>query len=222
MVSLAVEFSYRRATLADIEFIVAAIIEAERSGGGFTAYERMFDILPDELPATLRTLLEEDMPGSELCCDNFLLAIDGTDPVGCLATWIEAEGASPSHIIRANMLAYVLGAERWSLARQRLAVIHEIDIPRESGTMQIEAVYVRPSYRGRRIVAGLVNEAIARCRIDHPGVRKAQILSVVENETSSKAFLNAGFSIVKQTRATNPAVSSLFPGTGRVLWEKVL
>jgi hypothetical protein len=214
------ELAHRRAGIADLEFVTTAIIEAERSWTDRTIYERIFGITADELPDMLKSLLSEEIPGSELCCDSFVLAVDGDRPVGCIATWIEADGTLPSSLVRTNLISYAIGAERWKQAQPRLALLHEIDIKREPGSMQIEAVYTAPSHRGRGITSSNIDYAIDSCRGEHPNVAKAQILAVAGNDASAKAFSKSGFVITKQTHSDNPEIRELFPGPGRVLWEK--
>jgi len=224
------ELSYRRATASHLEFITTAILEAERSGTTHTVYERLFELTADELVSTVKSMLGEEIPGSELGCESFLLALTEPEgvPAGCIATWIEAEGGPASNLVRANLLLHTLGAERWAAARPRLELLREIDIPREPGALQIEAVYVAEAHRGKRLTRDLIERALAETRAAKPEVRKAQILSVPENESSFKAFSRAGFTVTRRTRSDNPALRALFPGgtsttsAGRLLWERDL
>lgn len=212
------DLSYRRATIADIAFVTEAIAEAERSGAPASVYERVFGLDRAGLAALLEAMLREEIAGSELCCDSFLLALDDGLPVGCIATWIEAAEGMSSNLMRAHLLVHALGAERWAAARPRLASLAAIDIPREPGALQIEAVYTAPAHRGRRVTPSLIARALA----EPGGASKAQILSVLGNESSARAFTHAGFSIARQTRSEDPALREIFPGTGRILWERPL
>jgi GNAT superfamily N-acetyltransferase len=214
--------SYRGAGLEDIDFVATAIIQAERSYTDRTIYERVFGIPGAELVGFVKDMLSEDIPGSELCCSSWVLAMAGGTTVGGIATWIEASGNLPSNLIHANLLAHALGQERWKQAQRDLAVLSEIDIKREPATMQIEGGYVVPSYRGRGIWNATMEHAISRCRVDHPEVEKVQMISVAENKAAYDTFSKSGFVVAKRTHSDNPEVESLFPGTGRVLWERAL
>jgi GNAT superfamily N-acetyltransferase len=216
------ELSHVRGTIADLDFVTTAIVAAERSGTSYTLYERLFELTPDELVDTLRSMLREDIPGSELCCESFVLALVDGIPVGCIAAWIEAEDGPASHIVRANLISHTLGQERWMAARHRLELVAEIDLPREPGALQIEAVYVTEAHRGKGIPGQLIQRALAETRAQKPHVRKAQILSVPGNERSFRAFSRAGFAVAQRTHSDAPAVAALLPGAGRILWEKVL
>jgi hypothetical protein len=216
------DLGYRRATLKDREFVVQAILDAERSGAQATVYEALFGVDAEQLAQALRTILDEEIPGSELCCDNFWLALEERNPIGCLATWIEARTTPPSSIIRANALSYAFGSERWIRAQPRLRLLGTVDLKREPGALQIEAVYAAPSHRGKGVVGGLLAHALEACRSETPDVRKAQILSVIENQSSARAFSKAGFGISARSQSNDPELTGFFPGTGRLLWEKNL
>ena len=205
--------SFRKASLADIDFVARAIAEAERSGTPRALYERVFDLSAAQFEAILKAMLNEELPGSELGCDQFWLATDGSAVAGGLAAWIE--GAPASGFVRANSWAHALGAERWAAAAPRLRRLREVDLPREAGALQIEAVYVAPEYRGRKIVAALIEAAWAALPAN-----KAQILSMIENEASARAFRGAGFDVVKRSQTVNEELLAILPGSGRLLWER--
>jgi ribosomal protein S18 acetylase RimI-like enzyme len=210
----------RNATIDDMDIVATSIIEAERSGTARGLYERLFDLTRDELRAILRAMLAEEVPGSEFCCDSFLLAVENGLPVGAIAVWIEGAIGQPSSFVRATLLSRAVGAERWAGARGMLKLLGNVDIVREPGTLQIESVYVSSAQRGKRIAAQLIHQALRRCRQENPAVVKAQILSAVGNEASLKSFSDAGFVVARRVDFGDSPLLSIFPGTGRLLWER--
>jgi GNAT superfamily N-acetyltransferase len=218
------ELHYRRGTIEDLDFLTGAILDAERSGAAHTVYERLFDLSPADVAATIKSMLAEEIPGSELCCESFLLAVEaeGGAPVGCIATWIEGEEGPPSNLVRANLLLHTLGEGPWSAARPRIELLRTIDVEREPGALQIEAVHVAEARRGKGLTRELIERALASTRAEKASVHKAQILSIAGNESGSRAFTRAGFTITRQTHSDSPAVRALFPGAGRLLWERAL
>lgn len=209
----------RRATEEDLDFLVGAVIAAEESGQSFTSYERVFDLSRQELTSVVRALMAEGVPGTELSCESFRIALgDDGARAGCVATWIEADDGPPSHLQRAAALSYALGAARWSAAQARLRTLAVIDIERAAGALQIEGVYTAHAWRGRGVAPALIAHALAA----PTGATKAQILSASGNEASRRAFAAAGFVTTRTTSTNDPAVRALFPGPGRVLWERAL
>jgi len=212
----------RRGNLGDIEFIRDAIIEAERSGTSYSMYERAFELTEPELRSLIEAALREEIDGCELCCDSFWLAIRDGVPQGCIATWIEADDGPSSSHRKAQLLAHTLGLEKWKRAQDKLRALAVIDIPRRSGALQIESVYTAPSARGAGIAAQLIEHAISDCRATRPDVSSSQILSIVGNESSARAFRRAGFQQAATTSTADSHVRELFPGSGRVQWERTL
>lgn len=212
--------SIRRAGPDDLHFVVSAILEAERSGSGASAYERVFDLSPAEVRGLVQAMVEQGLEGSELSCGSFWLSLERGAPVAGLAAWVEASDGPGSALLRAAALADVLGRERWQAAGPRLRALRDVDIAREPGTLQIESVYTVPERRGRGEVSALVERAIEDCRARAAHVRRAQILSVVENAASARAFARAGFRETRRVTSSAPEVRALFPGSGRILWER--
>jgi ribosomal protein S18 acetylase RimI-like enzyme len=212
----------RKATINDIDFVIAAIIEAEKSGTGYTLYQKLFGLTGDELSSLLRMMLLEEIPGSELCCDSFFICFANEAPVGCIASWIEGEGVQASNFVRANLLAYAIGAKRWAEAQSSMRILGEVEIVREPGTIQIESVYVSRAYRGKRIAATIIEHALSYWNANAPDIKKAQILSVIENEAAVRTFSGVGFVVTRRAQSTDVQLKSIFPGTGRFLWERGL
>lgn len=211
---------FRRATSEDIEFLTGAIIEAERSGGDKSLYERVFDMRDAEVRALVESMVRENISGSELCADSFWVAVEDEERLGCVATWVEGGDGTPSQLLRASLLSHAVGLERWREAQSKLRALTAIDIPREPNTLQIEAVYTAPPHRGRGLVAALINRALEASRSEHPEVVRAQVLSVRGNASGARAFLKSGFHAVRESCSDDPAIAAIFPGDGRILWER--
>jgi ribosomal protein S18 acetylase RimI-like enzyme len=213
---------YRKATIADIDFIVDAIITSEQSGTSYTIYERLFEISETEFRKILHQILTEEIPGSEFYCDNFILAIHNERPVASVAAWIEGENNRSSNTIKANILSYLLGKNNMQRANAHLKLIDEVMIDREPRALQIESVYTHPDYRGKRIAADLIRYVIDYYKETDGAVNKIQILSMLGNDSSFKAFTAAGFVNVVTKQSSNPEVHNILPGQGRILWEKII
>ncbi|MFO0617598.1 MAG: GNAT family N-acetyltransferase [Polyangiaceae bacterium] len=212
----------RSAVAADTDWLVTAIIEAEKSGTDATLFRRVFALDETAERAALASILAEDVSGSELAVESFLVAeLDGVR-AGCIATWIEADDGPPSSHVKATLWSHVLGAPVFRAAAPALKRTSAIDIPREKGALQIESVFVEPAFRGRRVVSTLVARALERTKAERPDVQKAQILSVLENTASAKAFAHAGFARARETSSSDPDLRMIFPGSGRILWERAL
>lgn len=212
----------RPADTTDADWLVTAILEAEKSGTDATLFRKVFALDEAAERAALAAILAEDVPGSELSVGSFLVAeIDGAR-AGCIAVWIEGDDGPPSSHVKATLWSHVLGAPVFRAAAPSLKISAQVDIPREKGALQIESVFVEPAFRGRRVVTTLIAHALQDWKAKRPDVQRAQILSVTENTASARAFTHAGFARARETSSDDPALRMIFPGSGRILWERAL
>lgn len=210
----------RPAQIQDIPFIVNGIIEAEKSGTDLISYSEIFGLNEPDLRKILSQILEEDVPGSELCLSGFLVAFDDDIPAGCMAGWIEGAEGAPSGLIKMNNLFYFIDRNNMDLIRNRLQIIATADIERENGALQIESVYTAPAFRGKGISSQLISRHIHDHKTAHPGLNKAQILLMGDNRNAIAAYAKAGFEIRNEKTSKHPEITRYLPWNTRILMEK--
>ncbi len=216
------KITYRRATIVDIDFIVEELIEAERSGSGMVSHQKIFHLSMPEYEKLLYNILQEEVPGSEYYCDNYLLICQGEKIIGGHAAWIEGEGNKSSNMIKGALLAYYLGIEKWKEITEDLRIISEIETPREPGALIMEAGYLKQGVRGRNILQEFIDYTINMFKEEYPELKKAQLVCFLENERSIKAVSKAGFTIKTKNVSNNPRIKELIPGKGIVQLEREL
>lgn len=213
-------FTLRPATEADLPFLVEAIVAAEKSGTERLSYCTLFGLGEPELRTMLAAMLEEDLPGQELCISGFLLAERDGEPAGAANGWVEGTGSRASAIVKANLLAHFVGRERISAAAPRLALIEPLVVAREPGALQIESVYVAPGFRRQgvceHIVAALEQRALAAPKPP----AKGQIIVAAANEGALRVYRRCGYAEALRRGTADPAVAALLPATERVLLER--
>ena len=69
----------RQAGAEDIDFLIEAIIEAEKSGSEMISYCGIFGLSQAELIELMRKMLAEDLEGQQLCISGFAIA--------CVCCW---------------------------------------------------------------------------------------------------------------------------------------
>ena len=212
----------RPATVQDVTFLVQSILDAEASGTDLVSYQRLFELSDVEMREKFSNIVREDIEGQELCYVNFWIAEINNQPVAATAAWIEGENGFSSNTIKAQLLAEYLGMERWRAAQERLKAISVIDMAREKGTLQLDAIAVVAEQRGKGILQELLKIICQNMHVRYPALSKAQILLMNNNERALKAYEKAGFSLVKETRSDDPILLTLLPGNGRLLLERHL
>lgn len=209
----------RPATLQDRDFLVEAIIGAEKSGTDHLGLATLFGLTEEEVRNYLAEILEEEVDGCELSVNSFLLAETEGKPVAAAGGWIEGENEEhlPSALLKSNLLGYVLPAENLAHIAKLSEIVRDIQIEREVGTYQIEYVYVRPDMRGYRLAQQLLEAHAERAP-----VHKMQVQAFANNPAAVRMYEKCGFKIAEAYRATHPHTADYLPGQVKLVLEKIL
>ena len=206
----------RQATADDKDFIITSIIEAEKSGADIISYCAIFSLTEQEFRGILNNILDEEMEGQELCISNFLVAeVDG-ERAAALSTWVEEE----SGMIKSNLLLYFLGGDKITSAASNLSLLNEINIKREIGTLQVECVYTNEKFRGLGIVRQLIDESIKWRLGQGKAFEKAQVILLKNNESATRAYEKAGFTVMEERHSPDKNILKIFPGDTKILMER--
>jgi len=212
----------RQATAEDKDFLIEAIMEAEKSGSDTISYCAIFSITEDQLRETLSNMLDEEMEDQELYIPNFLVAeVDGK-PAATISGWVEKKNGMASSIIKSNMLMYSLDRDILLAAAPRLGLMNEVSITRDENALQLECVYTKPEFRGRGLAACLLEAHIKRMKDEGEPVDTAQIILLKNNTGAIKAYEKAGFSIVAEKTCGDDGILRLLPGDTKIMMERKL
>lgn len=214
--------TFRRATAEDKEFLIDAIIEAEKSGTDTISYCAVFSISEAELRDTLSNILDEDMAGQELYIPGFLIAeVDGV-PAATISGWVEKEEGMASSMIKSNLFMYHTDREVLMKAVPAMTLVNAVNIDREPMALQLECVYTAEGYRGIGLVSRLIEQHILACRQEGKEIRKAQIILMANNTPAIRAYSKAGFSIVKEKKSDKPEITNLLSCDTKIMMERNL
>ena len=207
----------RLAGLNDIDFIVEAIIEAEKSGTDHCGFSTSFGLSEEETKSYLRGMLEEEIDGCEFSLDSFLIyEIDGT-PVAAVAGWIEGDNSSdqPSSILKSNLIGYYLPKKNIEVAASLSQYINDLQIERTKGTLQIEYVYCRADYRGKGITKSLIQSHINKFNVEF-----AEVQVFGNNENAMALYQKLGFIVKSESVSNLPDIIDYFPSNKKILFNK--
>ena len=211
----------RRATAKDIDFLTEAIIAAEQSGSGMpVSYSNIFSLSEEETKDLLKSALEEEIEGQELCPLHFLIAEADGKPAATCASWIEAAEGVSSGQIKANILFHLLGKEKLDNAAEKLKAVAGTNIERSAGAAQIESVYTKPEHRGRGLTARIIEEHLKQHKENDPSVEKAQVILLKNNTSAANAYRKAGFEQVAERTSTHALINSILPCDSKIMMEK--
>jgi len=212
----------RRGKAADSDFIVEAIIEAEKSGTNILSYCRIFALTEAELKSLFRKILEEDFEGQELCISGFLVAeVDG-ELAGAACAWVEGASGMASTIIKGNLLQHFMEHDRLQTARPWFSLLEGLSIQRENGAIQLESIYVRQAFRGQGITGKILSKHMSTLQEEHPGIVKAQIILAGTNQRAYRSYEKLGFEIREKRHVEDQKILEIVPCDTKILLEKML
>jgi ribosomal protein S18 acetylase RimI-like enzyme len=212
----------RTANISDIDFIIEAIVGADKSGTEVLSYCRIFDISINDLLNALRLIIEENLGGFEISLDSFKIAEIEDKPVGAVASWIEGANGVSSGIRKLSAFSFVFPRNRMELSKENLSTVSHLTIDRTEGALQIESVYTHPSYRGKGIAGKLITSHLDDRKHANPGLELAQIQVMKENQSAVNAYLKMGFEIVASKTSDIAGITLLLPGKTKLMLEKKL
>ena len=125
----------REATVDDVDFIVEAIIEAEKSASDVFSYSNILS--------------------------SYLVAEVANKVVGTVGAWVEHEETSSS-IIKSNLLSYFLPKSSILYASTEAKITSELIIEHIKEALSLAVVYISPEHRGMNLFELLTNEHIDR------------------------------------------------------------
>ena len=170
----------RQAGAEDIDFLIEAIIEAEKSGSEMISYCGIFGLSQAELIELMRKMLAEDLEGQQLCISGFAIACVDGEAVATCCSWIEGTYGISSSIITGSLLGEYLPAANFKEGLSKNEIMKGIHIERTKGCLQIESVYTLAAFRGKGLIRKLIQH--------HALQAQAPAVEIILAQT--KLFLN--------------------------------
>ncbi len=208
----------RQATFNDIEFVIEAIIESEKSGTDVISSCRIFGLTEDKFKEVLREVLaQDDIEGYDYCLSGFIIAEKNGEYVGALGSFYE-NSETPSGRIKATILFQYLDKSKMKEISKNSRIIKGITPGREPGCLQLEHGYVREQYRRKGIFLTLIKENIKR-NLGMYSFSKVQGILFKDNYKSYNAHLKFGYKVVDERRVNDSEIFNFFPYDTKVLME---
>jgi ribosomal protein S18 acetylase RimI-like enzyme len=215
-------FNFRQAGISDKNFVINAIIEAEKSGTDVISYCAIFRLSEEELRELLGKILDEHLAGQELYLPGFLVAETGGEAIATMSAWIEKEEGMSSNMIKSNLFMYFLDRNKLLSSMAAIEAVNEVNIDRTEGALQIECVYTHPGHRGKGIAAQLIDEQIKWKREKGNTFSKVQIALMGNNQAAIRAYEKAGFCQSQSKSTDNPVLIDLLSCDTKILMERII
>jgi GNAT superfamily N-acetyltransferase len=209
----------RNAVDSDIEFVTETIVQAEKGNGDLISYCKLFNINESEFRTVLKKILEEKIGNFEFSLANFKIAEVNGIKAGAYGAWLEGEDGISSGILKISALKTFLRKENIIHYKLSAAVVDEISIRRQPGTIQFESVYIVEKFRSKNIGKMLVQALLDDLIKKHPGVESAFVQLIKQNSVSLQAHQKYGFKIIEEKTSLNPELLYFYSGNTKVLME---
>jgi GNAT superfamily N-acetyltransferase len=215
------DIQYRPATVDDSVFLADVVIAAEMGMSDKLSYCTLFNLSLDDARKAIISMLQEEIDGCELSVSSFTIAESDGQPIGALGGWVEGyyEGQS-SQMLKSNLIGYTLGKSAIEKLQVHAPMLKEFYIPRDAGCMQIEYLFVKPEYTGRRIEVDLMQHVEDRCKRMSPSITIGQAQLLRNSIWSIKLLMKFGYSITRNIKSTFPDVTNYIAHNEKVLMEK--
>jgi len=213
-------YTYRKAGIGDLGFLIEAIVEADKSGTDKVSFCTLFDISEAKYKELLALMLEEDFEGCEYSIGSFLVCEHDGKPVATISGWIEQFDDNPaSQTIRSNLINYYFPKESIEFARSNSKIIGDIRIERYPMSLQIFMVYTRKEHRGHKLGQILLQEHFDRAIIEYPQLLKAQLQVYGNNVPAIKLYERIGFKTVEVFEQKHEDILDYLPSNEILLME---
>jgi len=210
----------RPATSNDIDFLVEAVVNAEKSGTDILSYSTIFGIDEMEVRKVLAAMITENEGYCELSIDSFLVAEINGEYAGAVAAWIEGLDDIPSAIIKANLLFSSMPESALKNLQKVASFLEEIHIPRKEGALQLESIYTVAKFRGQKIAKQIIEKQIEIAKQQNPSLNLAQIILSDINESALNAYKSVDFKLTLHKKSENQLIHKILPSLGNIIMEK--
>jgi hypothetical protein len=211
--------TFRQAEQSDIDFIVEAIIEAEKSGSQMITSCNIFSLTGEEFRKILKDVLAQNIENYDYYLSGYLIGeIDG-EYAGTVGSWVEGADGTPSGMLKASSLFPYLDKEKMRTASQNNRIIKGLGLPREEGTLQLEHGYTREKFRRQGVFTTMIKENIKSNLQKNGSFKKVQGILFKANYKSFNAHLKAGYEVVLERTVDDPEILKIFPYNTKVLME---
>lgn len=204
----------RRATTGDIDFLADCIIESEKSGTEVFLWEPILQISKESARELVINILNEEIEGQEWNPSHFWI-LDIGGPAGGLSAWVEGIAGQSSGFLKSQAISWMHPME-WQEAQERLSRIQNIQIPRITGALELENIYISVEHRGKGLVQTLIKSVIEEEISSNSDIKIIEIQLMAENESALKSYTKCGFLKRMEKEDSDMGILNLLPGKKRV------
>lgn len=214
----------RSAQLSDIDFIVEAITQAEKSNTSIFGLANILHQNEQETRGTLRKLLHEEIEGCEYSITDFVMIELHEEPVAALCAWVEGqnEDMQPSSVLKSNLFGYVLGPDKMMRLNAFKSQLDGIRLKRTAGAHQVEFVYVKEDHRGKGLIGRMLQFSWEKLNQSTHKTLTSEVEVFANNVNAIKAYEKLGYRQQTEAAGVESDYVGLFPFHKKIQMVKQL
>ncbi len=209
---------FRKANNDDIDFIIEAIIESEKSGSNMISSCKIFNFSENEFKDILKEILTQNIPNYDYYLSGFIIAELNGENIGTVGSWQEAADGTASGMVKATVLFQYLGAAKFKEINKNTKIIKGLTLNRKSGTLQLEHGFTKERFRRQGVFTNVIKQNIKE-NLHHISFSKVEGILFNENYKSYKAHLKLGYKVIEGKKVEDPEILKYFPYNSKVLME---
>jgi len=209
---------FRRANTDDIDFVIEAILESEKSGTDMISSCKIFNFTENEFKDILREILVQDLPNYDYYLSGFIIAELNGEKIGTVGSWMEAADGMARGMIKATVLFQYLGAAKFKEINKNTKIIKGLTLNREPGTLQLEHGYTVEKYRRQGVFTNVIKQNIKE-NLEHHSFKKVQGILFKDNYKSLNALFKLGYTVIEEKKVDRPDILKFFPYNSKALVE---
>ncbi|MEM7163419.1 MAG: hypothetical protein AAF487_13365 [Bacteroidota bacterium] len=211
--------TYRKAKPNDLEQLIDLTIQAFNGYNGRSLLESIFDVSKDDFRAIVKLLFEAEIPNNEFDINSYYVLEKDKELVSCLAGWKEGKEGIESERLLPSMFLKWVGAENWFTKKDIIERASSLNIPRESGKIQIENMFLKKEFRGTASFFKIYYKTVDQLFKENEDSSIVQSRFFRSNNKAIRIAKHIGYGIVKETSLDIEPINLIFPNEGLVMTE---
>ena len=211
------EVVIRKATKADISFLVKAIVAAEKSGTYTVNYQKIFNLSDRELFSFLSKILKSEEPNHEFTYTSYYVAELQGRVVAAMSAFIEELDGISSIAIKSAIIPKMIGIENWKKAVPAFRLLGSLYMDRAPGSLQIEYAHTRPNVQAIGLMEKLARTVMRTEKELHPELKFVEVHAIYENSGTARVCRDIGYVTHLVVESENDEVLKYVPSKKRIL-----
>lgn len=218
------DYTLRNGTIEDIDFIVEAIVAAEKGNSDVLGTANLLEVSEEEFIRGLHLMLKEELEGCEYSAKDFIITEFKGKPVAALCAWIEGmnEYNLNSSALKMNLFKEAFGYDTIKTLEKSKLLLSQMRLSRSLNTHQVEYVYVKEDHRKKNLVQIMIDYSLQKLLQKDVHEIASQIEVFTNNLPALKAYQKIGYEVLDVAKAEEKIAKGILPHHEKAQLQKTI